>query len=535
MHVVREHGDLLPPLRLDTFEGVAGWRGPFVTDHGAKRDVFRAQADGVTLFIKRIRHERLKDRIYGLLFLGGAWSSARREWNNYMALQGSPISSASPVSFGERGSALKGESYIITEAATGTPLDAFLVSHVGEPRRRQRILGELATRLRQMHDAGIAFPDLFARHVFVDESTSPTRFSLIDVSRLDRLRHVDARRRARDLAALHVSLPLRYLGMSDRLRFLRAYDADMVRPLFGLIVMRSDHLLTRRKFSDFATDRPTVANALLDDHRRNPVDRWVRSAVRSESIRRRRRPRTVSRGDGWRLPPVLMRGPSLVALAFFVVALVAAVVLVRHRPLSPSHGHALALNLIDIGNDGTPDGFSLAMKGDQAPPQTWKPVDGGNGRLVLSGRGAQDPHAGRFPVLLYDRLEASDVAVTVRFRADSEGAGRAAGVVVRYQSDGHYYVARASAANHQVALVRMDADRQVNVAHADGVTIGTGQWHTLTLDTRGTEFRIWLDGQLVLDAEDRDNDGLIDRPGKVGLWTAGDALTMFDGMSVDPS
>jgi hypothetical protein len=103
-----------------------------------------------------------------------------------------------------------------------------------------------------MHDAGLASPDLFTRHVFVDESGRWPAFCFIDMARLDRRRVLSARLRARDLAALNVTAPMRHVSAKERLRFLHVYCGGRNRTLFRSIRKRVAHLLKRRKFASFA-------------------------------------------------------------------------------------------------------------------------------------------------------------------------------------------------------------------------------------------------------------------------------------------
>jgi hypothetical protein len=103
-----------------------------------------------------------------------------------------------------------------------------------------------------MHAAGLASPDLFTRHLFVDETATPPAFCFIDMARLDSGKPLSDRTRSRDLAALHVTSPLRFVSMRERLRFLRIYSGKPDRGLVKLIGQRAEHLLQRKKFADFA-------------------------------------------------------------------------------------------------------------------------------------------------------------------------------------------------------------------------------------------------------------------------------------------
>jgi hypothetical protein len=185
------------------------------------------------------------------------WSASRVEWDNSEAVARAGFPTAELVAYGEEVGPLRARfSFILTRAARGsqTLFDFLKDSH--DPAERRRVLLELAGRVRQMHAAGLYYPDLFSRHAFIDTAVSPPALSLIDVARLDRRRGLIDAMRARDLAALNASVPVRFASATERLRFLREYAgparADR-RRLVGLIRKRMEHLLTRSKFRDFAT------------------------------------------------------------------------------------------------------------------------------------------------------------------------------------------------------------------------------------------------------------------------------------------
>ena len=71
------------------------------------------------------------------------------------------------------------------------------------------------------------------------------------MARLDRARSLSARKRARDLAALNVSAPLRLVSAGERVRFLKVYAGRLDKPLARLIAKRMAHLLERRSLQAF--------------------------------------------------------------------------------------------------------------------------------------------------------------------------------------------------------------------------------------------------------------------------------------------
>jgi tRNA A-37 threonylcarbamoyl transferase component Bud32 len=251
--VIARHEPLLERLGLTTLELVRRFQGELIKNHRGRRDVVRiapkAGADTPVLFLKRTLRPYRKDGLASLLRRGRVWSMAREEWENSLALERAGFRVARPVAYGEQcGLLWERFSFILTEAADGARTVHDFLKTWSDSALRRRVVDELAREIRRLHDAGFASPDLFARHFFL-ELDGAIKFCLIDMARLDRSRPVSQRRRARDLAALNVSVPLACASAAERLRFLRVYLGEANhRALFTAIRSRSEQLLKRRKF-----------------------------------------------------------------------------------------------------------------------------------------------------------------------------------------------------------------------------------------------------------------------------------------------
>ena len=257
MVVIATHQSRLEELGLHTLERTKAFQGELVKNHRGRRDIFRIKAtadDGrpLVLFLKRNWNPYKKDGLESLLRRGSVWSLSRQEWENSRKLEAAGIRTAALVAYGEEcGPLWEKFSYIITEAAAGAQtLDQFL-SECHDAVRRRRVFDALAGQVRKLHEAGLATPDLFARHIFVDAEAEPPQFCLIDMARVDAARPLPARLRVRDLAALNITAPVRFVSARERLRFLRAYAGGVDRGLVKQIAGRVQHLLRRRKFRDF--------------------------------------------------------------------------------------------------------------------------------------------------------------------------------------------------------------------------------------------------------------------------------------------
>jgi tRNA A-37 threonylcarbamoyl transferase component Bud32 len=247
--VIAKHHEVLRGAGLDTMEGVKHFRGELIKNHKGRRDIQRVETAAGVFFLKRNWKPYRKDGLKSLLTRGRAWSQSRVEWENSLALQRAGIGVAEPIAFGEEcGLFWEHFSFIITASAQGElTLEEFLRT-ARESSARRTVLAGLAATIRSMHDAGLSSPDLFTRHIFVEPAPLP-KFCLIDMARLDRGSRTSLKARARDLAALNVTAPLRFVSARERLRFLGAYGGD--RKLRGAVEKRSQYLLRRRKFAAF--------------------------------------------------------------------------------------------------------------------------------------------------------------------------------------------------------------------------------------------------------------------------------------------
>lgn len=257
MVVIAQHAERLERLGLSTLEGVRSFHGQLVKNHKGRRDIFRIETGagaepGPVLFLKRNLKPYKKNGLASWWRHGAVWSAARQEWENARRLQTAGVATPPLVAYGEQcGLFWERFSFLITEAAAGSQTVEQFLQACQERAERRRVLDALAGEVRRIHDAGLASPDLFTRHVFVDAAGHPPRFTWIDMARLDQRQPVSKRRRARDLAALNITAPLPLVSVRERLRFLEAYAGVVDRELVALIRRRMGRLLHHRRFQAF--------------------------------------------------------------------------------------------------------------------------------------------------------------------------------------------------------------------------------------------------------------------------------------------
>jgi len=241
-------------------EQVKKFRAEVVKDHNGERDVLRIvtrtlDEKELVFFLKRAWKSHKKDGMASLLRHGVVWSISRREWENCRALESAGLKTAELAAYGEECSALWEEfSFILTEAIRDQPTIEEFLRGCRDAVVRRRTFDALAREIKRMHDAGLATPDLFTRHIFVDLTQAVPQFRFIDMARMDHAIKISRRLRVRDLAALNITSPLRFVTARERVRFLKVYAGTADKEFVQSIRQRTKYLLKRSKFQDFLTE-----------------------------------------------------------------------------------------------------------------------------------------------------------------------------------------------------------------------------------------------------------------------------------------
>jgi hypothetical protein len=178
---------------------------------------------------------------------------------------------------------------------------------------------------------------------------------------------------------------------------------------------------------------------------------------------------------------------------------------------------------------GLPPDFTAALTG-AGGPAAWvvrEDPTAPSGKKVLVQESA-DATNYRFPVCIYGKAVARDVAAEVKYKAISGTLDQAGGIVLRYHPD-NYYVARANALENNVILFKMVKGKRAKVVEAPA-QVKAGVWHTLRFEAKGPHLVIALDGRVVIETDDTTFAG----PGQVGLWTKADSVSAFDDLRIEP-
>jgi len=190
--------------------------------------------------------------------------------------------------------------------------------------------------------------------------------------------------------------------------------------------------------------------------------------------------------------------------------------------------HAVGFESTRIGT--APEGWTATLTGSGDPKWTVESDRTAPSQLNVvkqSGRAT-------YPLLLKNDTNIKDGFVEVKFKAIAGSEDRAAGIVWRAKDANNYYVVRANALEDNVVLYKTvkGVRSSLDIVGRKGgygvnVAVPANTWHTLRIDFKASRFSVSFNGKLLFEVEDT----TFADPGKVGLWTKADSVTLFDEVS----
>jgi len=184
-------------------------------------------------------------------------------------------------------------------------------------------------------------------------------------------------------------------------------------------------------------------------------------------------------------------------------------------------------NASEVG--GLPRDFSTALTGGGGPISWAGRADAdapGGWSLVQE---SADETSYRFPMCIYDKVRARDVAVEVKYKPISGKVDQAGGLVLRYRPE-NYYIARANTLEDNVDLFKTVKGKRLLLAEVPA-KVSAGTWHTLRFEAKGPHLKVTFDGKVMIEQDDH----TFSNPGKIGLWTKADSVTAFAGLKIEPA
>ena len=172
----------------------------------------------VTLFLKREERVSWSVRLANALAGFGFVSLSLRESSVLRALPRAGIDGPEWVAAGED---RRGRAFLLLREIPGAVELRALLAETRDPDSRNVLARALGAALAKVHEAGFDHPDLYAKHVLVDPDSMEVLF--LDWQRSRQRRVISLETRARDLAALDVTVLAELANWRERLACLRSY------------------------------------------------------------------------------------------------------------------------------------------------------------------------------------------------------------------------------------------------------------------------------------------------------------------------
>jgi glycosyl hydrolase family 59 (putative galactocerebrosidase) len=219
--------------------------------------------------------------------------------------------------------------------------------------------------------------------------------------------------------------------------------------------------------------------------------------------------------------------PNVASIKRILAAAVLACVVACAGSAGVAQTGAIMIAIDKMTPGAAPADFEFARTGKGGPGQWAVAADASVAVGLAIEQTSTDRTDYRFPLAIYRPVSASNVDVTVRFKAVAGKVDQAGGVAVRLSDADNYYVVRANALEDNVRFYRVVKGRREELEGAN-TKVRANEWHQLGLRAEGQRFTITFDGKQLFTATDR----TISSAGKVALWTKADSVTRFDRIEI---
>lgn len=117
--------------------------------------------------------------------------------------------------------------------------------------------------------------------------------------------------------------------------------------------------------------------------------------------------------------------------------------------------------------------------------------------------------------------------VTLNFKIVSGSQAKSAGMILRFIDTKHYFVLMADSDKNRLSLCKDTPDFLI-CNYDKTVAISPGTWHTLKALVSSQGIAAYLDGNIVIQANDHNY-----LSGQVGMWTKKDTGAYFDDFKIE--
>ena len=212
---------------------------------------------------------------------------------------------------------------------------------------------------------------------------------------------------------------------------------------------------------------------------------------------------------------------------FAVITIIGISYAFYNSQINSGYNHTKTWNFDSYQNGTVPQGFA-DLSTDQKPLWVIKSESSApslpNVLAKISINDTTDYHLQLIP----DSPNVDTENVTMSFKIVSgEHHAQSAGMILRFIDDKHYFVLMADSAQNRLSLCKNTPEFLI-CNYDKSVTIAPGEWHTMKALVSSQGIAGYLDGQLIIRANDHNY--LI---GQVGMWTKKDTVAYFDDIKIE--
>lgn len=175
----------------------------------------------------------------------------------------------------------------------------------------------------------------------------------------------------------------------------------------------------------------------------------------------------------------------------------------------------------DLPIGSSMSGWSSGFFGVKGAP-LWKVArnDHGSGNVLTQTGQAT------YSWLVKDGVPIKNGTIESKFNILSGKHDPEAGLVWRHRDGKNYYYVRANAIEDNIVFYRMNSGKKETVKEAD-MKVPFNTWHEMKVTFYRDEVAVFFDGKLIISTRDT----ALPDPGKVGLFTTADTITLFDDIN----
>lgn len=211
---------------------------------------------------------------------------------------------------------------------------------------------------------------------------------------------------------------------------------------------------------------------------------------------------------------------------FAVITIIGISYAFYNSQINSGYNHTKTWNFDSYQNGTIPQGFA-DLSTDQKPLWIVKSESSApslpNVLTKISINDTADYHLQLIP----DSPNVDTENVTMSFKIVSGEHAKSAGMILRFIDDKHYFVLMADSAQNRLSLCKNTPEFLI-CNYDKSVTIAPGEWHTMKALVSSQGIAGYLDGQLIIRANDHNY--LI---GQDGMWTKKDTVAYFDDFKIE--